>query len=801
MTRLEHAWEIRREYGFVDFAAAEAELAAWIDAQAWTSGDGPKALFDAAVVWLRERKVLLPGVTVLARLVARVRDQANQRLWATLAGLLSPAQRRALAGLLKVSPGERLSDLERLRRGPTRISGPALVRALDRVAELAGIGLANLDVSGVPPRRVAELARYGLAGKATLLDRHSEARKLATLLATITKLRVRAVDDALELLDVLMVTKLLAVAVREDKEHKLRRLPRTDRASAKLAAAVQVLFAVSEREEPPSLEEIWAQIEALVPRGELAAALDVVVEYAPPLDAEAPEEWRSALVGKYGTVRPFLDMLTEVITFGATPEGAPILAAMRGLPELVSRKKVRSGELDSQLVPAAWRRLVYAPRGLEPGTIDKRAYVLCILEQFHRSLRRRDVYAHHSDRWGDPRARLLAGDAWEAVKATTLRALKLPEDPDRLLADHAGRLGDTYRAVAARLPANTAVSVDADGRLHVTPHQAEDDPPSLVELRKRVQAMLPRVELPELLLEVMTWVPEFTAAFTPVLGGEAKLGDFHVSLAAVLAAQAMNIGYSPVIRRGTEALERDRLSHVEQNYLRPETLAAANAPLITAQAGIELASAWGGGLVASVDGMRFVVPVRTIHARPNPRYFGHGKGVTLLTAVNDQHAQIAGMVVSGTPRDSMHLIDLLYGQDGGRQPEVIITDSGSYSDIVFGLVHLLGRQYRPELADLPDQRLWRIGPPDGYGALEVAARGRINLERIRRHWPDVLRVVASIHTGTVRAYDVLRVLQRDGNPTPLGMRSRTMGASSSRCTCSPTLTTRPTGATSRACAT
>jgi hypothetical protein len=232
---------------------------------------------------------------------------------------------------------------------------------------------------------VAELARYGLSGKATLLDRHTEARKLATLLATLTRLRVRAVDDALELLDVLMVTRLLAVAVREDKQHKLRRLPRTDRASAKLAAAVGVLFAVSEREEPPSLAEVWAQIEALVPRGELAAALDVVVEYAPPLDAE---EWRGALVGKYGTVRPFLEMLTEAIGFGATPEGAPILAAMRELPDLVSRKKVRSGEIDSQLVPAAWRRLVYAARGLEPGMIDKRAYVLCILEQFHRGLRR-----------------------------------------------------------------------------------------------------------------------------------------------------------------------------------------------------------------------------------------------------------------------------------------------------------------------------------------------------------------------------------------------------------------------------
>ena len=70
-TKSDHQQEIRRKYGLRDFADAEAELAEWVGARAWTSGDGPKAIFLDAVTWLRERNVLLPGVTTLARPVAR----------------------------------------------------------------------------------------------------------------------------------------------------------------------------------------------------------------------------------------------------------------------------------------------------------------------------------------------------------------------------------------------------------------------------------------------------------------------------------------------------------------------------------------------------------------------------------------------------------------------------------------------------------------------------------------------------------------------------------------------------------
>nr|WP_244190164.1 hypothetical protein [Streptomyces hygroscopicus] len=254
--------------------SAEAELRAWVDARAWTTGEG----------WLRERRVLLPGVTTLARLVAAVREAANQRLWDTLCGLLSTGQRAVLDSLLTVPPGARVSELDRLRRGPVRISGPQMKWALERAEEIAAFGMGEVDVSGIPPRRLAELSRYGVDGKASLLRRHGDSRRLATLLATAVYLTSRAIDDALDLLEVLIATKLLTRAERETAKEKLKTLPRVERASAKLAAAFQIVFDTTSEQvdtdtgeiSPPEVETLgamWERIEQVVPRHELAAAI------------------------------------------------------------------------------------------------------------------------------------------------------------------------------------------------------------------------------------------------------------------------------------------------------------------------------------------------------------------------------------------------------------------------------------------------------------------------------------------------------------------------------------------------
>lgn len=355
-TQWEHTAEIRREFGYRDFADAADEVDEFLAARAWTRVETSKALFDATVTWLRQNRILLPGASVLARLVAGHRDRATEQMHTGLhqAALdADPELPNRLTGLLAVPEDSRISELERLRRGPTRVSGRSMTEALHRVSELAGLGADAVDVSTVPANRLEALARDGLSAKAQAIDRREPKRKVATLVATVRSLASSAVDDALDVFGVLMATKLIKAAERTSRETKLATLPKLTKASATLAAAASVwLTAVEEAGKTTDdgqaaeldLTTVWAAIEEVVPRHRLAAAVETIEELAP-ADADDDAAWRAELVSRWAVVRPFLPLLAEVIPFG-TPNDAAVAMldhSHRGIvdPHTPSTRKAR----------------------------------------------------------------------------------------------------------------------------------------------------------------------------------------------------------------------------------------------------------------------------------------------------------------------------------------------------------------------------------------------------------------------------------------------------------------------------
>lgn len=791
MTPYEHAWEIRDVYGYRQFEDAEwgRKFRTFLHGRAWTHAEGPVALFNQAVHWLRRNRVLLPGVNVLARQVAEVRAIADKRLHATVtnsAWRADPALPADLVALLSVPEGKRISELERMRRPPTRTTGTGMAKALERVEEISSFRLARVKVGKIPPNRLAALARVGLGAKAPNLERTPEPKRTAMLTAVVRHLEAVAIDDALDLFALLMQTKLISPARRATDKERLAKLPRLEQASRTLAAASKVLIEqldlVETHQTDLDVAALWNAVETVASRQEVRTALAQVEQLLPPGDDMAEAAMRQALVSRYNTVRPFLSLLGESAALGAASGGKRILAAVKKLPGL-SRRKVKSKpllprEIDEKLVPPVWRRAVYTSAHLPAGAVDRDAYVVCVLEQLYRALLRRDVFASPSHRWSDPRARLLDGKQWEAVMEDVLAGLSLDQTAEEHLKGRVRALDAAWLLMAERLEeagqdAKLSFEVQPSGRLKLNVDRlgSVGESQSLRWLRTTSAAMLPKIDLPDLLFEVDSWTG-FLDAFVHLGDGRSRMDDLKTSLVALLVAEACNIGYTPVIDPNDEALTRARLVHVDQYYLRADTIAAANARLIEAQSTIPIVAFWGEGLLASVDGLRFIVPKRTLNAGPSPKYYHFKRGITWLNAVNDQVAGIGQMVVPGTPRDSLHILDTLLNLDAGVKPEMVATDNASYSDMVFGLFKMLGYNFSPRFKDLADQRFWRAdmpGVPTGsYGPLESLARNKVNLTKVVTHWPDMLRVAGSLVTGQVRAYDLLRMFGREGRPTPLG---------------------------------
>ena len=66
------------------------------------------------------------------------------------------------------------------------------------------------------------------------------------------------------------------------------------------------------------------------------------------------------------------------------------------------------------------------------------------------------------------------------------------------------------------------------------------------------------------------------------------------------------------------------------------------------------------------------------------------------------------ITVPGTLRDSLVLLAVVLEQQTELQPTQIMTDTGTYSDVVFGLFRLLGYRFSLRLADIGGTRFWRV---------------------------------------------------------------------------------------------
>ena len=353
----------------------------------------------------------------------------------------------------------------------------------------------------------------------------------------------------------------------------------------------------------------------------------------------------------------------------------------------------------------------------------------------------------------------------------TIADLPINVNSREYLAEKSAELDQRLRHFAHQLRTGrlSGVALVRD-KLKVVPLQAAT-PPDAEVLDRRLDALLPRVRITELLFEVAERTG-FLAAFRDVRSGK-EHDKPHAILAAILA-DGTNLGVERMAN-ASQGVTYAQLAWTQNWYISPENYEAALAQIVREHHRLPFARNWGEGVSASSDGQFFRTGrIRSGAAEINAKY-DHKPGIKIYSHLSDHFASFSSRIMSATASEAPYVLDGLLLGARELPLQELYTDTGGASDHVFGLCHLLGFRFVPRMRDLADRRFGAIAANSAYKGIECLFGQAIKVGAIEAEWDDLIRMAASIREGTVAPSVILRKLSAYRRQNKLDLALRELG--------------------------
>jgi Domain of unknown function (DUF4158)/Tn3 transposase DDE domain len=618
-TRTDHLREVAAYLGW-----RQVDAARWKDLEeflfAWAmEHDSPKLLFRQACEYLSSSRLVRPGVVKILERVATARERARAETWERVAPLLTSQRRADLDSLLAVDPVLGRTRLTWLGAGPASASPAAVKAELEKLAFLRGMDAHTLDLSALPAERRRFLAGVGQRLTAQHLARREDARRYPILLTLAVQSAADVLDEVLLLFDQALpgresaararMTEALAERARtgEDRQALLDDILRIvlDPGVADSEVGARLRGGVGHER----MRSAWAARRDRLPRdhGHLAM-MDASMSY----------------------LRQFVPDVLAAVRFDGGPGTGELLRAAGILAGLYASKarKVPDGAPDG-FVPARWAGYLETARKAGDVTGFRHYWELCVLMALRDGLRSGDVHVPGSRRYADPASFLLTAQQWEPQRLEFCHLAGKPPAAAGALALARDELHTALSDLESQLARGAGLGelrLSSDGELIIPPLTAEDVPADAAALRVELGAMLPRVPIASVLVEI-----DARTGFTDHLvhaGGKAsRPPELKRNLMYVIIAEATNMGLAAMAE--SSGVSYDVLAWTAEWYFRGETLEAANAAIVNYHHRLPMAQAFGTGTLSSSDGQKFPVKGRSLTASHLSRYFARGQGIHL----------------------------------------------------------------------------------------------------------------------------------------------------------------------------
>jgi TnpA family transposase len=756
-TRREHFQELRSYLGLSPFGLADFRLLIKGLTDPAMPTDKGLVIALQATEMLRQRQIILPALNVIDRACAEAITIATRRIYRTLIEPLTAEHKQRLDDLLKIKPESGITWLVWLRQSPVKPNSRHMLEQIDRLKTFQKLALPAGIGRDIHQNRLLKMAREG--GRMTPQDlaKFETKRRYATLVALALEGTATVTDQLIDLHDRILV-KMFSTA--KHKHHQQFQ----DKGKAindKVRLYSKVGHALLDAKESDS--DPFEAIEKVISWEDFMLSITEADQLSQPESFDHLH----LVTESFNMLRRYTPEFLNVLKFNAAPAAQRVLDAITVLKGMNARgsRKMPEGA-PTTFVKPRWKPLV-----IVNGSIDPRFYEICALSELKNSLRSGDIWVSGSRQFRNFDEYLLPSEKFVQIRESNQLPIAVTPDCEEYLSKRLHQLEQQLATVSELALANelpNAIITDTGLKITQLETVVPDGAQRLID---QTSALLPRIKITELLMEVDDWTG-FTRHFVHLKDGQ-PAPDRTLLLSAILA-DAINLGLTKMAE-SSPGLTYDKLSWLQAWHIRDETYAAGLADLVNAQFHHNFANNWGDGTTSSSDGQRFRASSKaqsTGHV--NPKY-GSDPGRTFYTHISDQYAPFSTRVVNVGIRDSTYVLDGLLYHESDLRIEEHYTDTAGFTDHVFALMHLLGFRFAPRIRDLKDTKLFVPKNEQDYSALQAMNGGTLNLKQIRDHWDEILRLTVSIKQGTVTASLMMRKLGSYPRQNGLSIALRELG--------------------------
>jgi TnpA family transposase len=726
--------------GFQTFdETSQRQLQTWLAEQA-RQGVLPADLFQRAEAYLLVHRTLLPGPSVLERLIIHVCAEVHAQIFELVYHRLSPSLRQAIDQLLTVPEGAQRSYFAQLKEYPPAATITSLRTYLQRYRAVAETGIDEFEVQ-MEPAFLAYLFKLARRYSTTDLKRFNETKRYALMIGFLLETRQMLLDHLVKMHDQYIMEMGRHAKNRHNRQHRQLR-QRQKRAIDTVLDITSLLLAWPD-EQPLLKQTLWQQVDETKLR-------ESVVDLR--LFKRLEERgYGDLLLARYPSLRKYFAEFIH-LPFVAEQGSDALMHAIQLVRQLdAGALKRLPPDAPTAFVPRELRRALKD----EQGHLNRNAWETGLALAIKDALRSGDLYLPQSKQHVSFWELTLNETRWQAVRDAAYVELQQPH-PHEAKAVLMEQFHEMTTMAQEQFNHDTFAEI-RDGKLKLKRDDKVDLPAAVMAVQKVIDSSLPSIRIERLLMEV-DQLTHFTRHFRPLQVHQARPAHFYRTLLATLISQATNLG---VVSMSASVKDTtvDMLRHVLHYFVREETLKAASAEIVNRHHQLPLSAVHGAGTISSSDAQRFRIRASSLLAAYYPRYYGYyEKAIGIYTHVSDQYAVFSTQVISCSPREALYVLDGLLENNTILKIRQHTTDTHGYTEIIFALCHLLGYYFMPRIRDLKDQQLYRVDRQVDYGVFTPLLTKTADLALVEEQWEAMARVALSLRQRTAPAHVVVQRL-------------------------------------------